>query len=152
MLKGAQFGQNDGMIRSAFHLSSSLAAFILIATVPAAAQQSAKPAPPVVATSCPGSITSIELVEHASYDVTFRNTSDVVADDVQLAIPYGRRKVATFDVHATFVPHVDLVQHLHKNLSGGLFAYASDQNSCEVRYVHFVNGTSWGTPQATKYQ
>jgi hypothetical protein len=131
-------------------ISSGFAAFMLAAAVPAGAQPpgaqpSIQPVSPVVATSCPGSITSIELVEHASYDVTFRNTSDIAADDVQVAIPYGRRKVAKFDVHATFAPHVDLVQHLHKNLSGGLFAYASDQNDCEVHYVHFVDGTSWGT-------
>lgn len=119
---------------------------MLAASLPAGAQQPTQIVPPVVATSCPGSITSIELVEHASYDVTFRNSSEVAADEVQLAIPYGRRKVATFDVHATFAPHVDLMQHLHKNLSGGLFAYASDKNNCEVRYVHFVDGTSWGTP------
>jgi hypothetical protein len=138
------------MKASASPLASGLVALILAAGIPAGAQQSAQLAPPVVAISCPGSITSIELVEHASYDVTFRNTSDVVADDVQLAIPYGRRKVATFDVHATFVPHVDLLQHLHKNLSGGLFAYTSNQNNCEIRYVHFVDGTTWGTSSQPK--
>jgi hypothetical protein len=125
-------------------VASTLAAFMLAAAIPAGAQSSVEPSPPVVATSCSGGITSIELVEHASYDVTFRNTSNVAADDVRVAIPYGRRKVATFDVHAIFAPHVDLVQHLHKNLSGGLFAYASDHNNCEVRYVHFIDGTSWG--------
>jgi|GEM_PF-2192654 hypothetical protein len=126
-------------------VASSLAAFVLAAAVPVGAQPLTEPSPPVIATSCSGGVTSIELVEHASYDVTFRNTSSVAADDVRLAIPYGRRKVAMFDVHAIFAPHADLVQHLHKNLSGGLFAYASDQNTCDVRYVHFVDGTSWGT-------
>jgi hypothetical protein len=124
--------------------AGGLAAFMLAAAVAAGAQPSAEPSPPVTATDCSGGITSIELVEHASYDVTFRNTSNIAADYVQLEIPYGRRKVATFDVHATFTPYVDLVQHLHKNLSGGLFAYTSNQNNCEVRYVHFVDGTSWG--------
>ena len=125
-------------------VAGSLAVFMLAAAIPAGAQPATEPSPPVMATSCSGGITSIELVEHASYDVTFRNTSNVAADDVQVAIPYGRRKVATFDVHATFAPHADLVQHLHKNLSGGLFAFASDHNNCEVRYVHFIDGTSWG--------
>jgi hypothetical protein len=133
------------MIRFGLPVASGVAALMLAAALPAGGQPSNQPVSPVTATSCPGSITSIELVEHASYDVTFRNTSDVAADDVQLTIPYGRRKVAKFDVRATFAPHADLVQHLHKNLSGGLFAYASDQNDCEVRYVHFVDGTSWGT-------
>jgi hypothetical protein len=140
------------MKRFNFALASALAALVLtqgtrIVAQPIPAQPAvAPPAPPVIASSCSGGITSIELVEHAAYDVTFRNTTNVAADDLQLAIPYGRRKVATFDVHTTFAPHVDVRQHLHKNLSGGLFAYTSDENNCEVRYVHFADGTSWSAP------
>ena len=136
------------MRRFGFAMASALAAFALTQVAPVVAQSDDRQplTPPVIASSCSGGITSIELVEHAAYDVTFRNTTNVAADDLQLAIPYGRRKVATFDVHAAFAPHSDLRQHLHKNLSGGLFAYTSDQNNCEVRYVHFVDGTSWGTP------
>ncbi|HTV93636.1 MAG TPA: hypothetical protein VMG98_13050 [Verrucomicrobiae bacterium] len=103
--------------------------------------------PPIIAVSCRGGVTSIELTEHAAYDATFYNTTSVAADDIHVAIPYGRRRVATFDVAHAFPAHADVAVHLHKNLSGGLFAYSSDENACNVRYVHFVNGTSWGDPR-----
>ena len=128
-------------------LASAFALFALTQMTPIVAQPAVQqPQSPVIVSSCSGGITSIELVEHAAYDVTFLNTTNVVADDLQLAIPYGRRKVATFDVHAAFAPHSDVQQHLHKNLSGGLYAYTSNVNNCQVWYVHFVDGSSWGTP------
>lgn len=104
----------------------------------------AQPPAPIVATSCRGEITSLELIEHASYDATFHNAASVAADDIHVAIPYGRRKVATFDIHGTFAPNADVAEHLHKNLSGGLFADATNDPRCDVTYVHFVDGTSWG--------
>jgi hypothetical protein len=115
------------------------ALYVLLAAAAAAPANA-----PVVATSCAGGVTSIELTEHASYHATFRNTANVAADDIHVAIPYGRRRVATFDVKQLFPPDVDVSVHLHKNLAGGLYAYETDQNSCNVRYVHFVDGTSWG--------
>lgn len=106
----------------------------------------AQTAAPVVATVCRGTISSIELVEHASYDATFRNDGRVAADDIHVAIPYGRRKTMTFDVRDTFAPGADVDEHLHKNLTGGLFTVATTDDRCNVRYVHFVDGTSWGDP------
>lgn len=103
---------------------------------------------PVAAVSCRGGVTSIELVEHAAYDATFHNSSSVAADDVHVAIPYGRRRVALFDVERSFPAGADVAVHLHKNLSGGLYAYESDENACHVQYVHFVDGTTWGDPNA----
>ncbi len=102
---------------------------------------------PIVAVACRGGITSIELTEHASYDVTFRNEGAVAADDIHVAIPYGRRRVATFNVQQAFPTDAETTVHLHKNLPGGLFAYESDTNACHVRYVHFVDGTTWGNPR-----
>lgn len=100
---------------------------------------------PVYAMTCRGAITSVELVEHASYDATFHNASSVAADEIRVAIPYGRTKTAMFDLRATFPPNGDVAESLHKNLTGGLFAYASsDPSRCTVTYVHFVDGTSWG--------
>jgi hypothetical protein len=103
---------------------------------------------PVVATSCVGGVTSIELVEHAAYDASFRNDAGVAADEIQVSIPYGRRRVATFDVKQSFPPHTVVPVHLHKNLAGGLYAYETDQNTCNVQYVHFVDGTQWGDPRS----
>lgn len=98
---------------------------------------------PITAGPCSGGVTSIELTEHAAYAATFRNTTGVAADEIRVAIPYGRHRVATFDVKQLFPPNVTVHVHLHKNLAGGLYAYGSDRNACNVRYVHFVDGTSW---------
>lgn len=121
-----------------------LVALCLLGAAPAWTQTS----PPISAASCRGGVTSIELTEHAAYDATFHNAAKVAADDIHVAIPYGRRRVALFDVESTFPPDADVSLHLHKNLSGGLFAYVSDDNACNVRYVHFVDGTTWGDPNA----
>ena len=101
---------------------------------------------PIVATSCTGGVTSIELTEHASYEATFRNSSAVAADEIRVVIPYGRRRLATFDVKQAFPANAATSVHLHKNLAGGLYAYETDRNDCRVQYVHFVDGTSWSAP------
>ena len=72
-----------------------------------------------------------------------RDTARVAADEIRLAIPYGRRRTATFDVRGSFPPNVDVAKTLRKTLSGGLYAYDSSQNDCRIEYVHFVNGTTW---------
>lgn len=105
-------------------------------------------AAPVAATRCSGGVTSIELVEHAAYDATFHNAANIGADDIHVVIPYGRHRVATFDVAQAFPPGTDVPVHLHKNLRGGLYAYESDSNACNIRYVHFVDGSTWGDPNA----
>jgi hypothetical protein len=128
------------MQRTAFYLAIAV-------TLAMVAGADAQTVPPVVATSCHGTITSLELVEHASYDATFRNTGTIGVDDIHVAIPYGRTKIATFDVHDSFPPGADVMEHLHKNLSGGLFATSTNDNRCSVTYVHFVNGLSWGKPK-----
>ena len=123
------------------------ALYVAIAvTLAGAVRADAQATSPVVATSCQGTNSSIELVEHASYDATFRNTGTVGVDDIHVAIPYGRTKVAAFDVHDSFPPGVEVKEHLHKNLSGGLFATSTDDNRCIVKYVHFVNGRTWSKP------
>jgi hypothetical protein len=121
--------------------------FAIGLTLITAGRAEAQSVSPVVATSCHGTITSLELIEHASYDATFHNSGTVGADDIHVAIPYGRTKLATFDVHDSFPPGADVTEHLHKNLSGGLFATATNDNRCSVTYVHFVNGLSWGKPK-----
>ena len=100
---------------------------------------------PVVATRCAGGVTSVELTEHATYDATFVNQTNSAADEVLVVIPYGRRRSVSFDIQQPIPAHGSLSVHLHKNLPGGLYAYASDQNVCNVRYVHFVDGTAWGS-------
>jgi len=101
------------------------------------------PAPVTIAT-CSGGLHSVEFVEIASYDVTFRNTTAVAADEVRFSARYGRHeKRATFDVKAAFPPNVDVSKHVRRTVNGGLFAFVSDQNDCFVDYVHFVDGTSW---------
>ncbi|MGA2392517.1 MAG: hypothetical protein ABSH03_04080 [Candidatus Lustribacter sp.] len=127
------------------HPSALTLSAVLALTLGAAPAGTQAPAP-VVATACHGTVSSIELVEHASYDATFHNGAGVAADDIHVAIPYGRTKTATFDVRDTFAPGADVNEHLHKNLSGGLFAVATNDDRCTVRYVHFVDGTSWGDP------
>lgn len=114
----------------------------------AASPSAAPPDAPVSAMTCRGGVTSIELTEHAAYDATFVNTARVAADDIHVTIPYGRRRVAAFNVAQPFPPGTPVAVHLHKNLAGGLYAYESSENTCRVRYVHFVDGTSWGDPQA----
>ena len=126
-----------------------LVAAFLIGTAPAHAQNgtpppSAAPAP-VTISACKGGIASIELMEIATYDVTFRNTAAVPADEVRISARYGRHeKRATFDVKGLFAPGVDVNKHLRRTVSGGLYSYMSDTNDCFVDYVHFTNGSSWG--------
>lgn len=114
-------------------------------TLGPASAQDLGPAP-IAVSGCNGGIASIELVEIAAYDVTFRNTSGVTADDVRLAIPYGRRKTATFDVRGDFAPGVEIQKALRKSVGMGLFSYESSQNNCNVTFVHFTDGTSWTPP------
>lgn len=125
------------------------AAAMCAGVVPAAARAAtAAPAPvqssPVTISVCSGGITSIELVEIASYDVTLRNTASVPADEIRFGARYGRHeKRAEFDLKGVFPPGADVSRHVRRTVSGGLFAYVSDQNDCTVDYVHFTNGTAW---------
>ena len=108
------------------------------------APAAAGPVAPVAISACRGGITSIELVEIASYDVTLRNTAPVAADEIRFSARYGRHeKRAAFDLKEPFPPGVEVTKHVRRTVSGGLFAYRSDQNDCAVDYVHFTNGTSW---------
>ncbi len=129
-------------------LRSCLAVAVLAGTAAASPAPAASAAPaPVAVTACRGGIASVELVEIASYDVTFRDTAAVAADEVRLSVPYGRHgKTATFDVRAAFAPGTDVTKHLRRTVRGGLYSYESDQNDCSVDYVHFVDGTSWSRP------
>jgi hypothetical protein len=128
-----------------------LAAFL--STVGTAAAQPATggraPSPaPVTISACSGGLSSFELVEIATYDVTFRNTAAVPADEVRLSALYGRRgKRATFDLTGLFPPSVDVSRHLRHTVSGGLYSFRSDKNDCVVDYVHFTDGSSWSPPR-----
>ena len=127
--------------------AAALAAFIA-SVAPAAAQTAVRtPAPgPVTISVCSGGLSSFELVEIAAYDVTFRNAGPVAADEVRLSALYGRRpKRATFDVTGVFPPGVDVSRHIHKTVSGGWYAFRNDRNDCVIDYVHFADGTSWGS-------
>jgi hypothetical protein len=105
------------------------------------------PGAPVTITSCRGGITSIELTEIASYDVTLHNGSAKSVDDIKLSARYGRHeKRASFDVKLALAPGADLNQHVRRNVAGGLFSNWSDQNDCFVDFVHFTDGTSWTAP------
>lgn len=121
---------------------------LLFTASPAVAQsgtgQATPSTAPVTISACSGGITSIELVEIASYDVTFRNTASVAAEEIRLSARYGRHeKRATFDLKGPFAPGVDVSRHLRRTVSGGLFAYRSTQNDCFIDYVRFSNGTTW---------
>jgi hypothetical protein len=124
-----------------FRLLVSASIVLLAAAYSARAAET--PAPPVTFSECRGGISSIELVELAAYNVTFRNTSAVAADEIRLSIPYGRHKVANFDLRGTFNPQVDTSRALRKNVNGGLYAWRSSQNDCIVDFVHFTDGTTW---------
>jgi hypothetical protein len=123
----------------------------LFTAAPAVAQSGtvsiAPPPAPVTISACRGGINSIELVEIATYDVTFRNTTAVPVDELRLSARYGRHeKRAAFDLKGPFAPGVDVSRHLRRTVSGGLFANWSDQNDCTVDYVRFANGTTWSRP------
>jgi hypothetical protein len=105
-------------------------------------------APPIVVTDCRGGIASVELVEIAAYNVRFRNTAAVAADEIRLSIPYGRRKTATFDVRGTFGPDIVNTRALRKTVGVGLYSWESTQNNCRVDYVHFADGASWSRPSS----
>jgi hypothetical protein len=127
--------------------ASVWACVVLVAARDAAAAPAAGQASPVTISACSGGITSIELVEIASYDVTFRNTVSVPADEVRFGARYGRhQKRAEFDLKEVFPPGTDVSRHVRRTVSGGLFSYVSDQNDCTVDYVHFTNGTTWTRP------
>src|ERR1700691_2610289 len=119
---------------------SCLAAFFCtaqaVAAQPAAGGAPARPAPVTIST-CSGGLSSFELVEIATYDVTFRNAGPVAADRIRLSALYGRRgKRATCDLTGVFPPGVDVSRHLRHTVSGGLYAFRSDKNDCVVDYVH----------------
>ncbi len=127
-------------------VATAALAALLAVTAPVAAQSPAPspPAAPVAISDCRGGIASIELIEIAAYDVTLRDTAAVAADEVRLAIRYGRRgKTADFDLHGSFAPGTDVTKHLRRTVGGGLYSYESDRNDCTVQYVHFSDGTSW---------
>jgi len=112
-----------------------------------AAFLAASPAPVTIST-CSGGLSSFELVEIATYDVTFRNAGPVAADEIRLSALYGRRgKRATFDVKGLFPPGADVSRHLRHTVSGGLYSFRSDKNDCVVDYVHFTDGSSWSPPR-----
>jgi len=128
---------------NALRMLTASASVVLLAAAPAPAVAPA----PVTISVCSGGITSIELVEIASYDVTLRNTTPVPADEVRFSARYGRHeKRATFDLKEPFAPGADVSRHVRRTVNGGLFAYVSDKNDCTVDYVHFTNGSSWTRP------
>jgi hypothetical protein len=128
-----------------------LAAF-LSTPAPVAAQtgtgaQVPLPAPVTIST-CSGGLSSFELVEIATYDVTFRNAGPVAADRIRLSALYGRRgKRATFDLTGLFPPGTDVSRHLRHTVSGGLYSFRAEKNDCVVDYVHFTDGSSWSPPR-----
>jgi hypothetical protein len=125
----------------------------LLSTVAPAAAQTATggPAPspaPVTISTCSGGLSSCELVEIATYDVTFRNTASVAADRIRLSALYGRRgKRATFEITGLFPPGADVSRHLRHTVSGGLYSFRSDKNDCVIDFVHFTDGSSWSPPR-----
>ena len=133
-------------------LTMSCVLAVLSTTAPAfaqngeAARATAAPAP-VTISVCSGGINSVEFVEIATYEVTFRNTTSVPADEIRLSARYGRHeKRAEFDLKGPFAPGADISRHLRRTVSGGLFANWSDHNDCTVDYVRFSNGTTWSRP------
>ena len=141
------FAPNRRDMRSVL-VACSLAALAAAPAVAASAAGSpANAQAPVTISACSGGISSVEFVEIASYDVTFRNRSSVPADEIRLSARYGRHeKRATFDLKGAFPPGADVSRHLRRTVNGGLFAYRSDQNDCFVDYVHFTDGSSWSRP------
>jgi hypothetical protein len=132
----------DGRVQQMRRFAAALcvAAWVCAGIASGAAGQS----PPVAISVCSGGITSVELVEIASYDVTFRNTASVPADEIRFGARYGRHeKRAEFDVKGVFPPGTDVSRHVRRTVSGGLFGYVSDKNDCTVDYVHFTDGTAW---------
>lgn len=113
---------------------------------PASRVAAQTPGPPITVSDCRGGIASVELVEIAAYNIRFRNTATVPADEIRLSIAYGRRKTATFDVHGTFGPDVDNTRALRKTVGAGLYSWESSQNDCRIDYVHFTDGASWTRP------
>jgi hypothetical protein len=119
-------------------------AALFAAGIAPAAIAATEPSPPITVSDCRGGIASLELIEVAAYDVTFRNTAAVTADDVRLSIPYGRNgKRVSFDLHGTFAPGIDVARALRKTVGAGLYSYEKTANDCRVEYVHFIDGTSW---------
>jgi hypothetical protein len=131
-------GQNGGMKMLARSLTGLLAVAVLLAPHAARAAES-----PILVSDCRGGIASISLNEIGAYDVSFRNTSDVAADEIRFAIPYGHQNVAIYDIKGRFQPRADMKKALRKQVGPGAFTSESAKNTCNVQYVHFVNGTTW---------
>ncbi len=135
------------MLRLATIAAIAAAAFSFMPPAATAQQASPLPAAPVAISDCRGGIASLELVEIAAYDVTFRNTSTAVADEIRFRIAYGRSKSIDFDIKGAFNPNVDVKRRLSHSVGIGLYTYTSSANTCTVQYVHFVDGSSWGQPR-----
>jgi hypothetical protein len=136
--------ESPGMRAYFIAVGLSVAVLPAVATAQAGSNPQPHAAAPVSITACVGGIASVELVEIAAYDVTFRNAGTVPADEIRLSARYGRHETrARFDLKGTFAPGVDVTRHVRRTVSGGLFSYQSDRNDCDVDFVHFTNGTSW---------
>jgi hypothetical protein len=72
----------------------------------------------------------------------FRNTSAFVADEVRFTTRYNSGQ-ATIVEKGVFSPSVS-IQHQFIAALGGLVG--GESPACAVQYVHFTNGTQWGTP------
>ncbi|MDQ6931602.1 MAG: hypothetical protein M3160_00335 [Candidatus Eremiobacteraeota bacterium] len=126
-------------------LVAGLFAVALSVCAPCARAQQPTPLPRdrLIITDCRGGVASIELVEVAAYDVTFRNTSSLSADEVRLTVRTHRNKLLHFDLKGTFSPGIDVKRRVGKTLGLGLYSYSSSNNQCSIDWVHFVDGSSW---------
>ncbi len=120
-----------------------VATLISFASGARAQQKTVQPTAPVRVTGCSGGIASLELIEFAAYDVTFRNGAPSAADEVRLTIRPRRKKALSFDLKGTFEPQVEVKRRVERSVGFGLYSYSSADNDCAVEYVHFVDGTSW---------
>jgi len=125
-------------------LGSTLLAAALSTQASLALAAPATPPSSVTISRCSGGVASVELMEIATYDVTFRNETSMTIERIGLSARYGRHeKRATFDLTGPFAPGVEYSRHLRRTVNGGLFGYRSEQNDCFVDSVKFANGTTW---------
>jgi hypothetical protein len=85
-------------------------------------------------------------IPHLIVVLSFRNTSGLVADEVHFIARYSGGQTTIVD-KGVFSPGI-LIQHQFTSLRGT--PTYRELPTSHVQYVHFTNGTQWGSPVAQR--
>jgi hypothetical protein len=102
--------------------------------------------PPIEVQSCTTGIESSDMLlkTDGNYSIKFVDRDERTADIVRFVVYLGQQQIAIRDV-GKFSPGV-AVTHRFPNLGGEIVLVGSPSISCQVKWVHFTDGTEWTPP------